>query len=155
MKKLAVLLVLLLLGSVTVAQQYHTAIGVPYFTLVNLVKNDASVAKYWSEVASDGTKNLIVTYKSEQVSSYAFDASKHCVFYLVIMPDTSSQAVTVAEHDKMYTRKGKELRWIDHGTAGDVVIKITQTVDKRKFVIFVMPSYYEVHVDALISNYIK
>lgn len=155
MKKLSIFLVLLFWGTITLAQQYHTAIGIPYFTLVNLVKNDASVAKYGCDVASDGTKNLIVTYKNEQISSYAFDESKHCVFYLIIMPDTSGQAVTVAEYDKLYTRNTNELRWIDHGTTGDVAIKIKQTVDKRKFVIFVMPSHYEVHVDALISNYIK
>jgi hypothetical protein len=135
--------------------QGQSYIGKPYYSLLRDVNTTfkLQVSSYRETTESDGTKNITVYYKNEQLTSFAFDAKKYCVFYLIIMPDTSGHMDFAKHLSSKYSYKSPDV-WYENRPTDTVVWKLMTSADRKRTFIMVFPKDWEHRINSLIESYL-
>lgn len=128
-------------------------IGKSYYGVVQDMKTTfkPQIKNYVEETATDGSKNLVVYFNNKQISSYAFDLQKRCIFYLVIMPDTSGHLIYTKYLDGKYVRESPE-KWLELRAGGSIVFRFVKSTDNLRSVLFVYPLSVEKEITELIES---
>ena len=134
--------------------QGQSYIGKPYHSVLQEMKSEhhSEIAGLKESVESDGSRNILVCFKNQQITSFAFDAAKYCVFYLVIMPDTSGHQAFAQHLDNVYERQSAG-RWLEKRHSGTVVWKMLKSVDRRHTYVIVCPLYMEPQINNIVESY--
>lgn len=145
------ILVLALCAKCATGQSY---IGKPYYSVLRETNDlyGADISHYEESVECDGSRNIVIYFKNKQLTTFAFDAAKYCILYLVIMPDTSGHRAFAQHLDNKYERKSPN-RWLEKRSNDTVVWKMLKSVDRKRTYIVVCPLYMEPPVNNILESY--
>lgn len=155
MKNFRYLVVLLFLITVTPYVVGQSYIGNTYEYVKNhqLTKYETRINFYDEGVALDNTKYLHVTYLSKQFTGFAFDFEDNCIFYVVLMPDTTGHRLFTNHLDGNYIRSPTKSRWIEKRSTDDIVWRFTKTTDGEHSLLFVYSESIEPHINYIIMSF--
>jgi hypothetical protein len=127
----------LIIGFYASGQSY---IGKSYDGILNDFETTFKDKVDWhvTQTAEDGSKSLHIYFLNKQNTSFAFDFQDKCLFYLVVMPDTSGQQTFTEHLTAKYIRNPPD-KWIERRPTGDIVWYVIKSLDERKTLIFVYP----------------
>lgn len=104
-----------------------------------------------TQIADDSSKSLHVYFTSKQTTSFAFDFQDKCIFYVIVMPDTSGQERFEKHLNSKYVKITTD-KWLEKKRDVDVIWHVRKSLNKTKTMVFVYPQNIETQISKLIKN---